>query len=355
MFGGIGEVLVNLISYPALIGSILIFAISLFFLTAKRKALKKEVRVLLIVLVIITAIVIGFIVFLVFAFGSNHPPAPPVPQPPTTNSGVEPARPNALVPSIMIEGTLYLMSQKEKPAIEIAESEYLGFITSTVRLSEWPTENGQANIDVEGAPYAEYGNGIVVLWNGEWTLFLTEQDRLLEVAADGSSGQTGTASDLLIIDEFEPIEGNALVFLGMLRLDAWDSLMAHISQDDVQGGNTFYSSIDDDYHNAHEFEGFSYNTDKNDALYIVTVNLERYQPTSGLRLGDTFARVIELYGSDYTEYTEDGSGFSKYEYIIGNHFFTVSFVDGTAYAWRVSSHSEQALRDAFIDNIRPGN
>jgi hypothetical protein len=159
----------------------------------------------------------------------------------------------------------------------------------------------------------------------------------------------------LIIDEFEPVEGNALVYLGMLRLDAWDSLMAHISQDDVQGGNAFYSSIDDGYHNTHEFEGFAYNTDKNDALYVVSVSLERYQPTSGLRFGDTFVRVIELYGSDYTEYTEDGSGFSKYEYIISDHFFSVSFVDGTAYEWRVSSYSEQTFRDAFIDNIRPGD
>jgi len=92
----------------------------------------------------------------------------------------EPQSPNALVPSIMIEGTLYLMSQKEKPGIEIADSDYLGVIKSTVPLSEWPTENGQANIDVEGAPYAEYETGIVVLWNGEWTLFLTEQEYLSE-------------------------------------------------------------------------------------------------------------------------------------------------------------------------------
>jgi len=162
-------------------------------------------------------------------------------------------------------------------------------------------------------------------------------------------------SNLLIIDEFEPIEENALVYLGMLRLDAWDTLLAHISQDDVQGGNAFYSSIDDGYHNEHEFEGFSYNTDKNDALYIVSASLERYQPASGLRFGDTFARVIELYGSGYIEYTEDGSGFSKYEYKIGNHFFSVSFVDGSAYAWRVSSYSEQVYRDAQIDNIKPGD
>jgi len=78
MFSDIGGVLVNLISYPVLIGSILIFAVSLYFLIAMRKTLKKEVKVLLIMLAIITGIIIGFYIFLVFAFGSNHPPAPPV-------------------------------------------------------------------------------------------------------------------------------------------------------------------------------------------------------------------------------------------------------------------------------------
>ena len=41
MFSGIGEVLVNLVSYPVLVGSILVFVISLFFLIAKKKTLKK--------------------------------------------------------------------------------------------------------------------------------------------------------------------------------------------------------------------------------------------------------------------------------------------------------------------------
>jgi len=104
----------------------------------------------------------------------NDPSSTPV------DSQEIPNAPSALVPSIMIEGTLYLMSQKEKPDIKIAESGYLGTINSTVPLSEWPTVNEQANIDVGGAPYAAHGNGLVVLWNGEWTLFLTVQERLME-------------------------------------------------------------------------------------------------------------------------------------------------------------------------------
>jgi len=164
-----------------------------------------------------------------------------------------------------------------------------------------------------------------------------------------------TISDFLIINEFDPTEGNALLHLGMLRDDAWNVLMEYIGIDYVVGGNAFYSSIDEGYHNTHEFDGFAYDTDKNDLLYTVSVSLERFLPTSSLRFGDTFTCVIELYGSDFAEYAEDGSGFSKYEYAIGNHFFAVFFVDGTAYTWRVSSLSEQTMRDAIIDNIEPGD
>jgi len=79
MYSGIGEVLISLVSYPVLVGSILIFAISLFFLITKKKTLKKEVKVLLIALAIISLIVIVFFIYLVFAFGNNHPSALPVP------------------------------------------------------------------------------------------------------------------------------------------------------------------------------------------------------------------------------------------------------------------------------------
>jgi len=78
MFNGINEVLVNLVSYPVLVGSISVFVISLFFLIAKKKTLKKEIKLLLIVMLIVSTIIIGIFIFLVFAFGNNHLPALPV-------------------------------------------------------------------------------------------------------------------------------------------------------------------------------------------------------------------------------------------------------------------------------------
>ena len=78
MSSGIGEVLINLLSYPVLIGSIMVLIISLFFLIAKKKTLKDEIKIFLIVMVIVSTIIIGLFIFLVFAFGNNHPPALPV-------------------------------------------------------------------------------------------------------------------------------------------------------------------------------------------------------------------------------------------------------------------------------------
>ncbi len=78
--------------------------------------------------------------------------------------------PNAKPPSIMVDNVLYYSTGKEIPA-EIDEADYLGRITSIVSISQLPTQNNQANIPFEDAPYAKYGDGIVVLMNEEWTLF----------------------------------------------------------------------------------------------------------------------------------------------------------------------------------------
>jgi len=79
MFSGIGEDLSVLMSYPLLIGSILIFAISLVFLIKQRKTMRKEIKVLFIILTIVTGAISLFLIITAIAFGSNHPPAPPFP------------------------------------------------------------------------------------------------------------------------------------------------------------------------------------------------------------------------------------------------------------------------------------
>ena len=109
--------------------------------------------------------------------GNEYPTSNP---PLTPENSQEVIAPNLRLPQVMIDDTLYYMSGKEKPVIKIAEGDYLGIITSVVPTTQIPTMNEQANIDVEGAPYAKFENGIVVLWNDEWTLFLTENELLFE-------------------------------------------------------------------------------------------------------------------------------------------------------------------------------
>lgn len=80
--------------------------------------------------------------------------------------------PNACVPSVMYNGDIYCTTGKQLPG-EVAENAIIGKITSTVSLSQWPEEDGQANFDGLDSPYAITSDGFVVLLDNEWTLFET--------------------------------------------------------------------------------------------------------------------------------------------------------------------------------------
>ena len=74
-------------------------------------------------------------------------------------------------PAIMVNDVLYYMSAGKALSIEVDESGYLGEITSVVSISGLPTENNQANIPFEGAPYIKYQEGLALLMDDEWRLF----------------------------------------------------------------------------------------------------------------------------------------------------------------------------------------
>lgn len=78
--------------------------------------------------------------------------------------------PNSGPPAIMINDTLYY-STGTHISVDIDESEFIDRITSTVSISQMPTENGQANIPFENSPYAKYENGIILLMDNQWILF----------------------------------------------------------------------------------------------------------------------------------------------------------------------------------------
>ena len=172
---------------------------------------------------------------------------------------------------------------------------------------------------------------------------------------------TPTCSEIIIIDELDPIKGYALLSLGMPGDEAWEALIDNLGIEASEGGNAFYSSIDDDgredcgYHRYHAFSGFDYLTDINNKVYHVGFGfLGLFQSKEGLRISDTPERVIELYGSDYTEYTEEVKyGDLIWEYAFGNHYFSISFSEGKVFGWSVSLYSEQTFRDSITDSVRP--
>lgn len=83
---------------------------------------------------------------------------------------VTPDAPNAMVPSIMYEGSIYRTTGKAIPA-EVDESAIVGEIGSVVPLSQLPTKDGEANFGQIGAPYARTIDGLLVIMNNEWVLF----------------------------------------------------------------------------------------------------------------------------------------------------------------------------------------
>jgi hypothetical protein len=60
-------------------------------------------------------------------------------------------------------------------SINADESEYLGFITSVVSITEMPAENGQTNVShlqpSVGAPLVKCGNGIALCLDIGWLYF----------------------------------------------------------------------------------------------------------------------------------------------------------------------------------------
>ena len=75
--------------------------------------------------------------------------------------------PDSYLPSIMIDGVLYHLSDKGETSGDVDPSAIQGEITSTVPLTQLPKEHGQANFGSAGDPYAFTSDGLVVLFNNE--------------------------------------------------------------------------------------------------------------------------------------------------------------------------------------------
>lgn len=87
----------------------------------------------------------------------------------------EPETPDALTPAIKVKDELYVLYFEPITVEAPHESEITGYITSVVPISEWPTEDGQANFGEVGTPYALTREGLLVLFGSEWRLFEAEE------------------------------------------------------------------------------------------------------------------------------------------------------------------------------------
>ena len=87
-----------------------------------------------------------------------------------TQKKTTPHTPNATIPSILYDGNLYRTTGKQVPA-EVDETAIVGRIRSVVPLSQIPADEGEANFGRTGDPYALTDDGLLVLFDHEWTLF----------------------------------------------------------------------------------------------------------------------------------------------------------------------------------------
>ena len=77
---------------------------------------------------------------------------------------------------VYVENQLYVSSEQAMP-VEIAPEAILGSIQTATSPSENPDQNGEANFDCVGAPYAKIENGLggkaglAVLLEHEWVFF----------------------------------------------------------------------------------------------------------------------------------------------------------------------------------------
>jgi len=164
--------------------------------------------------------------------------------------------------------------------------------------------------------------------------------------------RSATVSGLLLIDEFSSGEG-ALLYLGMQALELIQILDENGCFPGRWGGYQWFSTLD--YENHHSAEpdegGFCYYfDDAYDRVYYIWVSSDEYLTKAGLRVGDSAERVVELYGSDYREYTGADNGRPEfYEYAIGGQYLRISFLDGIVFSWAVSKYSEAT----YLDNPEP--
>ena len=102
---------------------------------------------------------------------------------------ITPETPNTMPPSIMVDGELYSSTGKEMP-VEPDES-VIKTVTSVVKSTEMPSNEGEINVPAPNARYAKIndfeGEYVVVSLPSEWVRYDKREDWGLELTADNVS------------------------------------------------------------------------------------------------------------------------------------------------------------------------
>lgn len=86
-----------------------------------------------------------------------------------------------LVPAVMIDGTVYYLSQGYPIPDSEVDSDQVEYTESEVPLGTYPEKDGESNYAPAGTPYVKHGNGYALkMEKDSWSLFLTWEDRLAE-------------------------------------------------------------------------------------------------------------------------------------------------------------------------------
>lgn len=89
--------------------------------------------------------------------------------------------PSSVIPAVMIDGTIYYLSQGPTLSDQEVDDSPAGYTESEVSLNVFPKKDGESNYAPAGTPYVKYENGYALKVDQYgWTLFLTWEDRSLE-------------------------------------------------------------------------------------------------------------------------------------------------------------------------------
>lgn len=87
----------------------------------------------------------------------------------------------ALIPAVMIDGTIYYLSQGYPIPDNEVNLDQIDYTESEIPLNAYPEKDGESNYAPVGTPYVKHENGYALkMEKYGWTLFLTWEDRLAE-------------------------------------------------------------------------------------------------------------------------------------------------------------------------------